>query len=322
CQLPLTRTGSTVRNILPGHSYCTKAPTGNTPVRRAVQHSPGRNTIKLLGVSFQADGGGRTSWEGALRHVQNSWSAQPLTMAGKILILKAIVLPILLYVGRVFPPDKATGKLITRLAFRVVWGSNMEKLKHVTLLKEERNGGQWAWVCWTSPPLIAAPSPHVYRALKDFAYRTGLPRAGLTSWSYKMIMAHLRSDQIVTLPRGGPDRDPQVIWANVTHECLTNKQKDIAWMTAHRCLTTRTTYRRHLALTDRCPHGCTDPKHIHHLFWECSVARWVWGLACSSVFLSRFLPRSSLTAEGTLDGPPGGEASPMSSSVSGGPLTP
>ena len=32
------------------------------------------------------------------------------------------------------------------------------------------------------------------------------------------------------------------------------------------------------------------------------MARWV----CSSVSLSRFLPRSSLTAEGTLYGPPGG----------------
>ena len=68
-----------------------------------------RNTIKLLGVTFQADGEARTSWEGTLHHIQNSlsWNAQPLTMVGKILILKAIVLPILLYVGRVFPLDKA-----------------------------------------------------------------------------------------------------------------------------------------------------------------------------------------------------------------------
>ena len=78
-------------------------------------------------------------------------------------------------------------------------------------------------------------------------------------------------------------------------------------MTAHRCLPTRTfMYHRHLALTDRCPHGCTDSEHIHHLFWECTVARRVWGPVCSSVSLSRFLPRSSLTAEGTLYGPPGG----------------
>ena len=78
-------------------------------------------------------------------------------------------------------------------------------------------------------------------------------------------------------------------------------------MTAHRFLPTREfMYRRHLALTERCPHGCTDSEHIHNLFWECAVARRVWGLVCSSVSLSRFLPRSSLPAEGTLYGPPGG----------------
>ena len=69
-------------------------------------------------------------------------------MAGKFLVLKAIVLPVLLYVGRVFPPDKATGELITRLAFRFVWGRNMEKLKRVTLLKKERNGG------WGVPDIV------------------------------------------------------------------------------------------------------------------------------------------------------------------------
>ena len=75
-----------------------------------------RNIIKLLGVTFQVDGGGRTSWEGTIRCVQNkiqSLSARPLTIAGKILVLKAIVLTI----RRVLPPDKATSKLITRLAF-------------------------------------------------------------------------------------------------------------------------------------------------------------------------------------------------------------
>ena len=313
-----------------------------------------RTNIKLLGLTFKADGGGRISWEGALRHVRNkirSWNAQPLTMAGKILVLKAIVLPILLYVGRVFPPDKATGKQITSLAYRFVWGSNMEKIKQVTLLKEERNGGRGVpdivtiimvqglaaliqntgkvgkasgiFARYYTTPFLRAMGlgtldltipycwdpPYVYQALRDFAYRTELPITGLTSWSYKIIMALFRASQTVTLPRGGPDRDQQVFWANVTHKSVlqTKKQKDIAWMTAHRCLPTREfLYRQHLALTEHCPHGCTDSEHIHHLFWECTMARRVWGLVCSSVSLSRFLPISSLTAESTLYGPPGG----------------
>ena len=42
-------------------------------------------------------------------------------------------------------------------------------------------------------------TPYVYQALRDFAYRTGFPRTGLTSWSYTIIMAHLQSSQTVTL---------------------------------------------------------------------------------------------------------------------------
>lgn len=64
--------------------------------------------IKLLGVTFQRDGGSSVSWEETIHHIQQKickWSVWSLTMTGKILILKAIVLPILLYRGRVFPPD-------------------------------------------------------------------------------------------------------------------------------------------------------------------------------------------------------------------------
>ncbi|KAJ8353879.1 hypothetical protein SKAU_G00214460 [Synaphobranchus kaupii] len=153
--------------------------------------------------------------------------------------------------------------------------------------------------------------PYVYRALKDFAFEAGLPRAGLTLCTYKVIMGFFRSSQTMTVPRGCPALDPSIIWANVLHTSLSNKQKDIAWMSAHMCLPTRSfMYKRHLARTERCPHGCTDSEHIHHLFWECSVARRVWGLVVSSVSQNRFLPRSSLTAESVLYGPPGGCKTP------------
>ncbi|KAJ8334125.1 hypothetical protein SKAU_G00397640, partial [Synaphobranchus kaupii] len=241
------------------------------------------DNIKLLGVTFQSDGEGRLSWEGTLRHVQAkllSWSERPLSQTGKILVLKAIVLPIFLYLGRVFPPDKATSKIITRMAFRFVWGSTMEKLKRATLLKEERNGGRGVHIVvnilvqglatlvqntrkvekasgpfarYYATPFLRTMGlcvlnltipycwdpPYVYRALRDFAFGAGFPRAGLTSCSYKIIMAHLRSKETMTLPRGSTTLDPSIIWANVLNKCLSNKQKDIAWMSAHMCLPTR-----------------------------------------------------------------------------------
>ncbi|KAJ8004272.1 hypothetical protein DPEC_G00157090 [Dallia pectoralis] len=102
-------------------------------------------TIKLLGITFQRGGEGSTSWAETICHVQRKiceWSAQSLTMTGKTLILKAIFLPILLYLGRVFPPDKAASKKIERLMFTFVWGSQMEQLQHSTLYKMAENGGK------------------------------------------------------------------------------------------------------------------------------------------------------------------------------------
>ncbi|KAL0961882.1 hypothetical protein UPYG_G00332850 [Umbra pygmaea] len=101
--------------------------------------------IKLLEITFQRDGGGSTSWAETICHVQRKiceWSARSLTMTGKTLILKAIVLPIVLYLGRVFPPDKTTSKKIERLMFTFVWGSQMERLKRSTLYKTSENGGK------------------------------------------------------------------------------------------------------------------------------------------------------------------------------------
>ncbi|KAJ8405076.1 hypothetical protein AAFF_G00329970, partial [Aldrovandia affinis] len=121
--------------------------------------------------------------------------------------------------------------------------------------------------------------PYVYRALRNFAFRMGLVGAGLPSWTYKNIMSFLRSGETMTLPRGSPALNPEIVWKNANHKTLNNKQKDITWMSVHGCLPTRPfLFRRHLTLTENCPHGCTDSEHVHHLFWECSVARRVWGL--------------------------------------------
>ena len=57
--------------------------------------------------------------------------------AGKIIILKVIVLPILLYGGRVFPPGQRHREANYSVHFLLC----LEKQKWVTLLKEERNGG-------------------------------------------------------------------------------------------------------------------------------------------------------------------------------------
>ncbi|KAJ8015986.1 hypothetical protein DPEC_G00002410 [Dallia pectoralis] len=311
-----------------------------------------RETIKLLGITFQRDGGGSTSWAETICHVQwkiCEWSARSLTMTGKTLILKAIVLPILLYLGRVFPPDKATSKNIERLMFTFVWGSQMERLQRGTLYKMAENGGkgvpdilniiraqQLSNLVKTfnkpdrkasfferhyATPILRTlgmgtidhtvpyswDPPKVYKSIRDFAFGSGLSTAGLASWKYKDIMGHIRSKDTVAPLRASSTVAPQQVWLNVNHHCLTNKQKDISWMAVHGCLPTgEFMYRRHIALTVSCPHGCKTVENTYHVLAECSVARRVWALFVPSVSHNRLLTLPRLMTENILNGPPGG----------------
>ncbi|KAJ7994396.1 hypothetical protein DPEC_G00248850 [Dallia pectoralis] len=311
-----------------------------------------RETIKLLGITFQRDGGGSTSWAETICHVQRKiceWSARSLTMTGKTLILKAIVLPILLYLGRVFPPDKAASKKIERLMFTFVWGSQMEQLQRSTLYKMVENRGkgvpdilniiraqQLSNLVKTfnkpdrkasfferhyATPILRTlgmgtidhtvsyswDPPKVYKAIRDFAFGSGLSTAGLASWKYKDIMGHIRSKDTVAPLRDSSTVAPQQVWLNVNHHCLTNRQKDISWMAVHGCLPTgEFMYRRHIALTVSCPHGCNTVENTYHVLAECSVARRVWALFVPSVSHNRLLTLPRLTTENILNGPPGG----------------
>ncbi|XP_066577181.1 uncharacterized protein LOC136767313 [Amia ocellicauda] len=106
---------------------------------------PVKPFIKVLVITIDGTNTGTRSWEEALSKVQrkiHGWSTRTLTMAGKVLVIKAILFPILLYVGMIFPPDKVIAKLVTRIIFRFVWGSKMERLKRVQMVKGTLDGGR------------------------------------------------------------------------------------------------------------------------------------------------------------------------------------
>ncbi|KAJ8001132.1 hypothetical protein DPEC_G00188050 [Dallia pectoralis] len=103
-------------------------------------------------------------------------------------------------------------------------------------------------------------------------------------------MGHIRSKDTVAPLRASSAAAPQQVWLNVNHHCLTNRQKDISWMAVHGCFPTREfMYRRHIALTENCPHGCNTVENTYHVLAECSVARRVWALFVPSVSHNRLL---------------------------------
>ncbi|XP_066572289.1 uncharacterized protein LOC136761754 [Amia ocellicauda] len=309
---------------------------------------PVKPFIKVLGITIDGTNTGTRSWEEAIAKVQrkiHGWSTRTLTMAGKVLVIKAILFPILLYVGMIFPPDKVIAKLVTRIIFRFVWGSKMERLKRVQMVKGTLDGGRGVpdvvrlikaqGLAYVVKNIQAAGKkvsfmnrfyfasslrpfglcamdntrphswdpPPFYRALRAFALEVGLHKVVLASWDYKTICSQMRSTQETSRIEDFPPETCRFIWANATHVCLTNTQKDVSWMAVSRCLPTRVfMHRRGIAPYDTCPYkGCLGKETEAHIFSECPSAHRVWLLF--SPFLHRFAVPARATAQQILYGP-------------------
>ncbi|XP_058881051.1 retinol dehydrogenase 13-like [Acipenser ruthenus] len=44
--------------------------------------------------------------------------------------------------GKIFPPDRTTKKVVDHIIYRFVWGSKMERVKRATMNKAEKKGGK------------------------------------------------------------------------------------------------------------------------------------------------------------------------------------
>lgn len=101
--------------------------------------------VKVLGIIFDRNVSGIKSWlevVGKVKRKLDMWSSRQLTMSGKVLILKSIILPMLLFVANVFPPDRTTCKAVNRLMFVFFWGSKVERAARVVLMLPVEKGGK------------------------------------------------------------------------------------------------------------------------------------------------------------------------------------
>lgn len=62
-------------------------------------------------------------------------------MSGKTLVVKAIILPLLLYFGVIFPLSKRWTQRVMRMLFIFFWGSKMERITREDVMKTEQMGG-------------------------------------------------------------------------------------------------------------------------------------------------------------------------------------
>lgn len=104
-----------------------------------------RDCIKILGVNFGSVGDGTKNWEEVGVKVKKKlgyWKLRNLTLEGKVLIVKAVILPVLLYTSMIFPPAKQTVCVLRRELFQFFWGSKWERLRREIVGKGKLKGGK------------------------------------------------------------------------------------------------------------------------------------------------------------------------------------
>ena len=101
--------------------------------------------LKILGVKFDREGGGDTNWPGLIGKVKQRlgyWGLRRLTIEGKVLITKAVILPLLLSVSSVFMPPRRVILALERAIFYFIWGSKWERLRREVMKKPKEKGGK------------------------------------------------------------------------------------------------------------------------------------------------------------------------------------
>lgn len=100
---------------------------------------------KILGIKFDREGGGRTNWPdvvGKVRQRLGYWGLRGLTIEGKVLIIKAVILPLLLLISSVFIPPRRVLLDLDRAIFYFLWGSKWERLRREIMKKPKEKGGK------------------------------------------------------------------------------------------------------------------------------------------------------------------------------------
>lgn len=102
--------------------------------------------LKILGVDFEGRvmEDARGNWEKRLAGVGKKlglWAARRLTIIGKVLALKADIMPSLVYLARVYIMPARLRKALTRAVFKFVWGG-YEYIQRVVMYQAVEEGGR------------------------------------------------------------------------------------------------------------------------------------------------------------------------------------
>uniref|UniRef100_A0A803JT65 Reverse transcriptase domain-containing protein n=1 Tax=Xenopus tropicalis TaxID=8364 RepID=A0A803JT65_XENTR len=238
--------------------------------------------IKILGLVFNTDITGVVNWDSVLAKMEKKiliWNLRNLTMEGKILIIKMVLLPLMLHVGMVFPPSSLYIKKLTRVCFKFLWGSKMEKLKRDFMYRDKMCKGKdvpnlllffyvkYFCFCfnifnskgifscflryaagmlfkhWFRPPLncpmLLSPPKH-YVIIERAIRLFSLKNVDVgVLGNQKKTTLILRQEEVILTVSNFSEQKSKKVWRNVFGKYLANVHKDLAWAIVHQCLPTR-----------------------------------------------------------------------------------
>lgn len=100
--------------------------------------------VRILGIVFDQRMKGEVCWNEVGEKVAKKlrfWCLRKLSVYGKVLVIKAVILPLILYTSNIFPPGEIRVRKINKLLFTFLWGSKIERVKREYVCRRECNGG-------------------------------------------------------------------------------------------------------------------------------------------------------------------------------------
>lgn len=298
--------------------------------------------IKILGVKFYKKDGARKNWEEKIEKAKNRlnrWKCRYLSISGKVMVIKADMLPSLIYLANVYPIPVRCKIKLTRAVFSFIWGGRYERVKREIMYGKVEDGGRGViclplkmdcfFVSNLCGNVLKRVEHKCYYFLrlwmgsfmrKMVPWDNTLPTAQEKPKEYEHAMSFLKVHSKVfekdvllnhrkmyCLIREGMGVKVEVTlrfveWGKIQPKWMGNEVKDLVWLSALNRLPVREVLHRHgCARTAECPREkCKKPETVLHVFWECIFAQKFW-VKCFEV-LERFIPINNIDGNSILYG--------------------
>ncbi|KAL2080678.1 hypothetical protein ACEWY4_024484 [Coilia grayii] len=275
-----------------------------------------QQSVRILGLDFTRLESAQHNWNALLGKVTRTlslWGTRPLSLSGRVLLVKSGILPRLNHVGYVFPVPFLTGRRLERAVFSFIWGGRTEHVSRAVMYGAVGVGGRGVpclplkvlclHVAFQARLVVGAydhPAAFLVRHWLGFALRALRPLSSRTPWSWdhpwhcarvadflgdkgwafegSAVLEHRR------LYAGALQRDilgsAPVLrgrWRLLQPAGLSAGAGDLAWLAALDRLPVRERMHRLWGRgPDSCVLGCGVPETVSHVFWGCREARAVW----------------------------------------------